>query len=56
MYCSRAKWTYFPKKLAVLKKKEIEMIKNNVPVTHLVESARLITEEAGFKSLTEHQN
>lgn len=42
-------------RLIVIKKKEIELIKNDVPVTHLAESVRLITEEAGFESLTEHQ-
>lgn len=44
--------------LVIFKKNEIQLLRkdSNALVTHLVESARLITEEAGFKSLTEHQN
>jgi hypothetical protein len=43
--------------LLVIKKSEIKQIKEGkyALVTHLVESAPLIREEAGFKSLTTHQ-
>lgn len=51
----RAKWESV-KNLIVFKKREIELIKNNGPVTHLVESAQLIIEEAGFESPTAHQD
>lgn len=49
----RCKWKSV-KRLVVFKKNEIEQIKNNAPETHLVESFLLKTEEAGFKSQTEH--
>lgn len=50
------KWSAVPS-LVVFKKLEIQLIKKDphALVTHLVESARLITEEAGFESLTGHQ-
>lgn len=52
----RCKWVVVPN-LIVIKNKEIKQIKENIYalVTHLVESAPLIREEAGFESLTAHQ-
>lgn len=50
----RCKWKSV-KNLIIFKQKEIEQIKNNAPVTHLVESFPLIKEKAEFESQTEHQ-
>lgn len=52
----RCKWSVVPN-LIVIKNKEIKQIKENTYtlVTHWVESAPLIREEAGFKTLTAYQ-
>jgi len=52
----RCKWSVV-KNLVVIKNREIKLIREDkfALVTHRVESAPLIREEAGFKSLTAHQ-